>query len=162
MSFHELNIKSVRVADPPPSPAVIFPLVDAAEHGGDLVTAVTKIVRSLGFDSLMYGLSTEIRPGQDSYIYFFTTVSPLWVKRYHQAAYIEIDPRVEAVLASTLPYVWDQTTERGKSDRLDLFIQDAANHGICSGVSFILPDSNRASVMLALNSSLPIIDEQRR
>ncbi|HUH93028.1 MAG TPA: LuxR family transcriptional regulator [Casimicrobiaceae bacterium] len=162
MSFHELNIKSVRVADPPLSPAIISPLMDAAACGGDLVSAVTKIVTALGFDTVMYGLSTEVRPGHDSYIYFFTTVSQQWVKRYQQEAYIEVDPRVEAVLSSTLPYVWDQSIERGKSERLDKFIDDAATHGIRSGVSFILPDSRRASVMLALNSSMPRVNEQRR
>lgn len=162
MSFHELDLKGLHAASTPAVPAIISPLVDAAMHGGDLATVVTKIVRSLGFDTFMYGLSTEVRPGQDSYIYFFTTAPQEWVRCYSQAAYIEIDPRVEAVLTSTLPYVWDQSTERGKSDRVDRFINDAASHGICSGVSFILPDSNRASVMVALNSSLPIVDEQRR
>ncbi len=162
MSLHELNIRAVRMADSPPAPAIMAPLVDAAAQGGDLVTAVTKIVRSLGFDTFMYGLATEIRPNQDSYIYFFTTVPPEWPRRYQRAAYIEIDPRVEAVLSSTLPYVWDQSTHRGESERLDRFINEAASYGICSGVSFILPDSNRASVMLGLNSCLPIVDEQRR
>lgn len=162
MSFHELNLESVHVAAPPASPAVIWPLMDAATRGGDLIGAVKEIVTALGFDTLMYGLSTEIRPGHDSYIYFFTTASPQWVRRYQQEAYIEVDPRVEAALTSTLPYVWDQLTERGKSGRLDSFIDDAASHGICSGVSFILPDSRRASVMLALNSSISRLNEERR
>jgi LuxR family transcriptional regulator, activator of conjugal transfer of Ti plasmids len=162
MGFHELDIKSVHVAETLPAPAIISPLVEAATHGGDLVAAVTVIVRSLGFDTFMYGLSTVFRPGQDSYVYFFTTAPHEWVKRYYQAAYIEIDPRIEAAMESTLPYIWDQSTERGKSARLDRFIDDAASYGICSGVAFILPDSNRASVLLCLNSSLPLVDEERR
>jgi DNA-binding CsgD family transcriptional regulator len=162
VGFHELDIRAAHVVEAPPAPAVISPLVEAAMHGGDLVAAVTTSVRSLGFDTLMYGLSTVFRPGQDSYVYFFTTAPQEWVKHYYRAAYIEIDPRIEAAMGSTLPYIWDQSTERGKSERLDRFIDDAASYGICSGVAFILPDSNRASVLLCLNSSLPIVDEERR
>jgi len=162
MGLHELDIRRVRMAETPIAPPIMSALVEAAAHGGDLVSAVTTVVSSLGFDTFMYGLATEIRPAQDSYIYFFTTASRQWVKRYQEQAYIEIDPRVEAVLASTLPYVWDQSTHRGESERLDKFIDDAAGFGLCSGVSFILPDSNRASVMVCLNSRIPLIDEQRR
>jgi DNA-binding CsgD family transcriptional regulator len=162
MGFHELDIKTVHVAESPSTPAVISPLVEAATHGGDLVSAVTTIVRSLGFDTFMYGLSTVFRPGQDSYVYFFTNAPQEWVRRYYQAAYIEIDPRIDAAMESTLPYIWDQSTERGKSERLGMFINDAASCGICSGIAFILPDTQRASVLLCLNSSLPFVDEQRR
>src|SRR5438874_10245355 len=139
MALHKLDITAAHVTDPASAPEIMTPLVEAATHGGDLVSAVTKIVHTLGFDSFMYGLSTEIRPGQDSFVYFFTTASEEWVRRYSQAAYIEIDPRIEAIMVSTLPYVWDQSTERGKSERLDKFIDEAASYGIRSGVSFILP-----------------------
>ncbi len=162
MALHELNIDTVRVDTTASAPAVIAPLVAVAAHGGDLVSAVTTIVQSLGFDTFMYGLTTVFRPGHDSFVHIFTTVPKKWIQLYDQAAYIEIDPRLEAAVTCTLPYVWDQSTERGKSDRVDRFLDDAARYGICSGVSFLLPDSNRASVILCLNSSLPIADEQRR
>jgi len=152
MALHELDIKAVQVGKTPSAPAVIVPLVEAAAHGTDLVSAVTTIVRSLAFDTFMYGLTTVYRPGHDSFAYVFTTAPQEWVRLYDQAAYIEIDPRVDAAMACSLPYVWDQSTERGKSSRVDKFLDAAAKHGICSGVSFLLPDSNRASV----------IDEQRR
>jgi LuxR family transcriptional activator of conjugal transfer of Ti plasmids len=162
MTLHELDIRAVQVGESPSAPAVIAPLVEAATHGGDLVSAVTTIVRSLGFDTFMYGLTTVFRPGHDSFVYFFTTAPQGWVKLYDQAAYIEIDPRLEAATTCTLPYIWDQSTECGKSARVDRFIHDAASYGISSGVSFLLPDSNRASVILCLNSSRPVVDEQRR
>ena len=162
MSIRELDLNTARVAETANAPAVIAPLVDAATHGSDLVPAVTRIVRSLGFDTFMYGLSTVSRPGHDSSVYIFTTVPPEWVRRYDQEAYIEVDPRIEAAVASTLPHVWDQWTERGKSARRDQYLDDAARHGVCSGVSFRLPDTNRASVIFCLNSSLPVVDEQRR
>lgn len=162
MTFHELDIRAVRVNEDPSMPAVIAPLVEAANHGRDLVSAVTAIVQSLGFDTFMYGLTTVYRPGHDSFAYVFTTLPPEWVRYYDQSAYIEVDPRIEAAMASSLPYIWDRSTERGKSTRIDRFIDDAAGYGICSGVSFLLPDSNRASVILCLNSLLPVVDAQRR
>lgn len=117
---------------------MIAPLVDAATSGGDLVSAVTTVVNSLGFDTFMYGLTTVYRPGHDSFLHFFTTAPKEWVRRYNQAAYIEIDPRVEAAMASTLPYIWDQSTERHRSTKVDKFLDDAASQGIRSGVSFLL------------------------
>ncbi len=162
MALHKLDIKAAQIGENPLAPAVIAPLVEAAAHGTDLVDAVTKIVRALGFDTFMYGLTTVYRPGHDSFAYVFTTAPDQWVKRYDQAAYIEVDPRIEAAIASSLPYIWDQSTERGKSGRVDRFLDDAAKHGISSGVSFLLPDANRASVILSLNSTLPVVDEQRR
>lgn len=162
MALRELDIKGVRVGEDLSAPAVIAPLVKAAIHGRDLVPAVTAIVRSLGFDTFMYGLTTVYRPGHDSLAYVFTTAPQKWVRRYDHLAYIEVDPRIQAAIATSLPYIWDQSTERGKSPQVDRFIDDAARHGICSGVSFLLPDSDRAAVLLSLNSSLRAVDEQRR
>src|SRR4030095_2469712 len=162
MALHQLNINTARVAASSSAPAVIAPLLDAASKGSDLVSAVTTIVDSLGFDTFMYGLTTVFRPGHDSFVYLFTTAPQAWVQLYDQRSYIEIDPRIEAAVTSTLPHVWDQVTERGKSARVDKFLDDAASYGIASGVSFLLPDSNRASVILSLNSSIPKIDAERR
>jgi len=162
MSHHELDIKAAQVGASASAPAVIAPLLAAATHGSDLASAVTAIVQSLGFDNFMYGLTTVFRPTQDSLVYSYTTAPQDWIRLYHQAAYIEVDPRIEAAVTCTLPYLWDQSTERGKSPRVDRFLDDAARHGIRSGLSFLLPDSNRASVILCLNSSVPVVNEQRR
>ena len=160
--LHPLDINAPRVVDPGTVPAVIAPLLEAATRGGDVVSVVTTIIRSLGFDTITYGMSTVFRPGQDSVVYSFTTMSQEWVRLYHQEAYIEIDPRIEAAASSLLPYIWDQSTERGKSARVDEFLDNAARYGLCSGVSFLLPDRNRASVILCLNSTQTIVDAQRR
>src|SRR5262249_42553692 len=57
---------------------------------------------------------------------------------------------------------WDQQAMRGKSQRLDRFLDDACIYGICSGVSFVLPDRNQASVIMCFNSSIRIVDLPRR
>lgn len=162
MALHELDIKAARVGEDPSVPAIIAPLVEASNNRRDLVSAVSTIVQSLGFDTFMYGLTTVYRPGHDSLAYVFTTAPQKWVRRYDQSAYIEVDPRIQAAIASSLPYIWDQSTELGKSPGVDRFLEDAARYGICSGVSFLLPDADRASVILSLNSSVRVATEQRR
>jgi DNA-binding CsgD family transcriptional regulator len=162
MAFHQIDSRSVRVAGSRATPVLLAPLKDAAEQGRDLAPVVGTIVASLGFDSFMYGLSTEVRPGQDSLVFFFTNAPLGWIKCYNEKAYIEIDPRIEEGAACTLPYLWDQSTAKGKSERIDAFLQDAAGFGIRSGVSFILPDTRHSSVIMCLNCGVAVIDEERR
>ena len=161
MTVRELNLNHARIADKNAVPAVIAPLVKAAKEGCDLVAVVDAITKSLGFDIFMYGLSMSFRPGQDSLLYAFTTAPHEWAVRWDQAAYIEVDPRIQRAFESSLPFIWDQTTERGKSVRQDEFLDDADRFGIRSGVSFLLPDCNHASVIICFSSEIPRVDELR-
>ena len=162
MTVHQLNLNGVRVSSADSMPPIMTPLVEAAGQGRDLVSAVDRVVRSLGFTAFMYGASTTLRPDNDSLLYGFTTAPREWSLRWDQAAYIEVDPRIQRGFDSTLPFYWDQTTERGKSIREDQFLDDAAVHGIRSGVSFVLPDSDHASVIICFSSDEPEITAERR
>ena len=161
-TFHWLSLKGAQLQRELTTTGAIAPLVEAAAKNADLTPVVTSIVKSLGFDTFMYGLSTAQRPGQDSVMYTFTTAPREWAMRWDQAAYVEVDPRIQYAFESTLPFFWDQLGERGKSARLDQFLDDACTYGQCSGVSFVVPDRDLASVVIGFNSSRPIIDEQRR
>lgn len=161
-TFHWLKLEGVRLGGKSALPTIMAPLIDALAKNADLTPAVTSIVGSLGFDTFMYGLSTAHVPGQDSVMYTFTTVPREWAVRWDQSAYAEVDPRIQFGIDSTLPFFWDQLSERGKSARLDQFLDDACSYGLCSGVSFVLPDRTQASVIMCFNSSQPIIDDKRR
>ena len=161
-TFHWLSLDGVRVEDKGAAPAIIAPLIDAVARNVELTPVVTSIVKSLGFATFMYGLSTVRRPGQDSMMYTFTTVPREWGMRWDQAAYVEVDPRIQSGFENTLPFFWDQLSERGKSHRLDQFLDDACRYGLCSGISFILPDRDQASVIMCFSSAQPIIDHARR
>jgi DNA-binding CsgD family transcriptional regulator len=161
-TFHWLKLEGVRLGGKSVLPSVMAPLIDALATNADLTPAVTSIVKSLGFDTFMYGLSTAHVPGQDSVMYTFTTAPREWAIRWDQAAYAEVDPRIQFGVESTLPFFWDQLSERSKSPRLDQFLDDACSFGLCSGVSFLLPDRDQASVIMCFNSSQPIIDDPRR
>ena len=62
-TFHWLNLNGVHFDNKSVVPPLISPLVDAVARNADLVPAVDSIVKSLGFDTFMYGLSTAHVPG---------------------------------------------------------------------------------------------------
>src|SRR5438132_11627500 len=161
MAVPDLDLNRARVTDADAAPSVIAPLIEAAKEGRDLVSVVDAITKSIGFDIFMYGLSMTFRPGQDSLLYGFTTAPHEWAVRWDQAAYIEVDPRIQRAFESSLPFIWDQTTERGKSVRQDEFLVDADRFGLLSGVAFLLPDSNHASVIICFSSEVPCVDHSR-
>lgn len=143
-------------------PGVVAPLLAAADADTPLEPVVAALVRSLGFDSFMYGTSLTPRPGQEAICYVFTTLPREWVARYDQRAYIEVDPRVRYPLDNAIPMIWDQTSERGRSAATDAFLDDAMAHGIASGVVFAIHSAARGYVLVFFNSKSPHIDDVRR
>ena len=81
--------------------------------------------------------------------------------RYDQLAYIEIDPRILKTWESAIPLVWDSRSERGVDERTDAFLEDAARHGVASGVAIPIHDAKYQRIAVALNSANPIINERR-
>ena len=126
-------------------PPVLSPLVSAAERGEPLEPAVEAIVRVLGFDSFMYGTSLVTRPGHEETAYVFTTHPRDWVMWYDQQAYVEVDPRVKHIFDSAMPLIWDQESERGKDAATDAFLDDAAAHGVASGVAVAIYSARGAT-----------------
>lgn len=143
-------------------PRVLRPLIDAAERGEDLAPVVQAVTQSLGFDSFMFGISLSLRPNADSSSFVFTTLPSEWVRIWDERAYVEIDPRVQVGIESTLPHIWDQATYRGRSPQLDAFLDAAMGYGVASGVSVPIRDSRSRFAVCALNSRIPIVDEARR
>jgi len=143
-------------------PPILSPLIDAAKRGEPLEPVVAAIIRMFGFDTFMYATSLSPRRGQEAISYVFTTLPKDWVLRYDQQAYIEADPRVLYSFDSAIPFIWDQDSERGKSAASDAYLDDAAAHGVASGVSFVVYSPVGGHVLVAFNSARPKIDELRR
>ena len=61
-----------------------------------------------------------------------------------------------------MPSVWDQTTERGRSSRVDAFLAHAVAHSVSSDVAFGVHDSRAGLVAVAINSSHHKLSEVRR
>ena len=158
-----LRLTPIRVDRTKFLPPLLLELIAAAEAGGDLVPPLLAIVRKLGFDGFLYATASyHLRPNNDERIYYFTTLPREWVIRYDQQAYVECDPRVLYSFESALPLVWDQASERGRNPKTDAFLQDAAAHGVGSGVAFPVYAGYPARTLVSLSSAAPFIDDPRR
>ena len=144
-------------------PPILLPLVQAAARGDDIVPELQTLVRGFGFDSFMYATANyHLRPDNDERMYVFTTLPRDWVIRYDQCAYVECDPRVVASFDNALPLLWDQVSERNRNARTDAFLDDAAAHGVASGVAFPVYATYPSRNIVALNSPAPVIAKERR
>ena len=92
MALQPLELRSAPVPRTRPIPAVLMPLVEAADCGIDLLPTMRSIVESFGFDSFLYGLSTSPRPDKEAQLYVFTTLPLEWLTIYDHKAYVELDP----------------------------------------------------------------------
>lgn len=160
----DLNTITLRGVRAPQAdyPEIMAPLVRAAERGEPLEPILLQIAKSFGFDTFLYGLSTAVRPTVDSRLFVLTNMPIEWVILWDTKGYMEVDPRIQHILESTLPLLWDQPSMRGRSQRLDEFLDDAASYGARSGLAFKVDDAHHSTVLMAFNSHVPILDEVRR
>jgi DNA-binding CsgD family transcriptional regulator len=137
-------------------------LSSAAEAGQPLEPALHVILETFGFDGFMFSMSPNPRIDHESQIYAFTTSPSEWVVRYDEKAYVEIDPRILKTRDNPIPMIWDSRSERGKDNRTEAFLDDAAKHGVASGFAFEFRDSRYVRGLMSLSSANPVIDDNRR
>jgi len=137
-------------------------LSKAALKRQPLQPVMEQIVKELGFDSFMYGMSADPNPTRrDTRSYVWTTLPREWVKLYGERGYIEVDPRVTKTYNRNIPLVWDAAEFR--DDVLcRAFLNDAARYGVCSGVAVSFRDPDHGRVLVAINSCISPCDEARR
>ena len=98
----------------------------AAMKRQPLQPVMAEIVREMGFDSFMYGMSADPKPTRrDTRSYVWTTLPREWVELYGERGYIEVDPRVTRTYTRNLPYVWDSSEVSG-DPVCRAFLADAA------------------------------------
>jgi DNA-binding CsgD family transcriptional regulator len=137
-------------------------LSKAALKGRPLQPVMESIVKELGFDSFMYGMSADPSPTRrDTRSFVWTTLPREWVVLYGQRGYIEVDPRLTKTYNRNVPYVWDAADF--KDDPLcQAFLRDAERYGVCSGVAITFRDPDHGRVVVALNSRISPVDEARK
>jgi len=145
----------------PSIPALLAPLWLIACAGDALEPEIIRIVRSFGFDSFMYGMSTAPQPHRDSRSFVWTTLSREWVSIYDQKSYIEIDPRLTQTWRRVTPILWDRHSHDGDA-RVASFLNHAAQYGVGSGVAVPLRDPSHPLVVVALNSGQRELTALRR
>ena len=137
-------------------------LSKAALKRQPLQPVMEAIVKELGFDSFMYGMSADPNPTRrDTRSYVWTTLPREWVKLYGEKGYIEVDPRVTKTYNRNLPFVWD-AAEFAEDPLCRDFLTDAARYGVCSGVAVSFRDPDHGRVLVAINSKITPVDEVRR
>ena len=137
-------------------------LSEAALQRRPLQPVMDSIVRELGFDSFMYGMSADRNPTRrDTRSYVWTTLPREWVALYGERGYIEVDPRVTKTYNRNVPLVWDATEFTGDALCRD-FLRDAARFGVCSGVAISFRDPDHGRVLVAVDSRITPMDDARR
>lgn len=120
------------------------------------------IVRELGFDSFMYGMSADPSPTRrDTRLFVWTTLPREWVALYVERGYIEVDPRLTRTYNRNIPFVWDAAEFRDDPLCRD-FLSDAARFGVRSGVALSFRDLDHGRVVVAVNSRITPVDEERK
>jgi DNA-binding CsgD family transcriptional regulator len=148
-------------------PAIMEPMLQAAEANQDLVPPLKRIVQRLGFASFMYGLSTAILPRRDSQIYCFATLPREWILLYERENYIEIDPRITLAAKHSAPVPWDKAIALQNSPprhhpKILKFLGDAASYGIRSGIAWGVRNPQHHGVIIVLNSPEPTFGPAQR
>jgi len=134
----------------------------AALKGKPLQPVMESIVKELGFDSFLYGMSADPSPTRrDTRSFVWTTLPREWVLIYGQRGYIEVDPRLTKTYNRNVPYVWDAADFR--DDPLcAAFLRDAERFGVCSGVAISFRDPDHGRIVVALNSRITPVDDARK
>ena len=137
-------------------------LSKAALKRQPLQPVMESIVRELGFDSFMYGMSADPSPTRrDTRSFVWTTLPREWVMLYGERGYIEVDPRVTRTYNRNVPYVWE-AAEFSDDPLCQDFLRDAERFGVCSGVAISFRDPDHGRVLVAINSRIPLADNERR
>ena len=134
----------------------------AALRHEPLQPVMETIVRELGFDNFMYGMSADPNPTRrDTRTYVWTTLPREWVALYGERGYIEIDPRVTQTYHRNVPLVWD-AAEYQRDPVCRDFLRDAARFGVCSGVALSFRDPDHGRMLVAVSSRITPVDAARR
>ncbi|MFO1413663.1 MAG: LuxR family transcriptional regulator [Burkholderiales bacterium] len=145
------------VLPPDPTPGFLVPLRDAAIARGSVHDALAQVTVALGFEHFTYGTSSVPTPTRESRMYVWTNMPEAWVRRYDERAYFEVDPRVSEIVHAATPLVWDRHAFPETRKR-QAFFDDAAAHGLRSGVAVAVRDPSRALSAFYLSSGRERID----
>jgi LuxR family transcriptional regulator, quorum-sensing system regulator LasR len=140
----------------------VLELIEAKRRDAPLEPLMSRIMRELGFDSFMYGMSANAAPNsRDGRAFVWTTLPLRWVRRYGEKGYIEIDPRVSETYNRNVPLVWD-AADYADDARYEEFFRDAAGFGIRSGVAISFRDPDHGRIVCAFNSNVSPVTAERR
>lgn len=124
-----------------------------AKTAEDIHAACSVLCEHFGFDRFLYGArlpTSFIKP----YFIFISGYPTEWWTRYTEKGYIAIDPIVMHGVTHVTPISWDQVQPlEAENDQARLFMGEAREFGLNSGVSFPVHSAQGEFAMLNLSSS---------
>jgi DNA-binding CsgD family transcriptional regulator len=133
----------------------------AARNEGSLEQPLIEIVRTFGFESFTYGMSTAKTVQADTRFYHWTTSPRQWVVEYDRQSYVEIDPRVAHGWTDPTPIIWDRQIAHDRPG-VTAFLDHAAKYGIGSGICVFLRDAHYHRVIVTVDSPQRDLNDARR
>lgn len=101
---------------------------------GDMFrSALVRVGRKLGFESVLYGGQFAI-DGTQNTIRIESNYQSRWLETYHSENYFSLDPIVAHAMHSHVPILWSDTP--APSPAQQRFWEEAAGYGLVGGVSF--------------------------
>jgi DNA-binding CsgD family transcriptional regulator len=151
-------VASTPVANGSYLPAFVRSLL-GAKTGIQLVEVATQIIREIGFETLIYG---SVFPNQatDPTIVVATTISGKWMERYDRMHYFNVDPRFQICLHYVTPFLWD--SRKAFAPQASAFLEDAARHGMRSGITLPLRSPMGENAMFGVESPLSELPDDQR
>jgi LuxR family quorum-sensing system transcriptional regulator SolR len=126
----------------------------------DLLQGLATLASTLRFDGLSYLVLNECSSAS-SVSFHLSTAGPDWPARYAKRHYQAIDPRITGTRGRHVPIIWDAT--RDETDwRVRNFLDHAGRFRIRSGVAISLRDARVGRVVIAWDSAINAVDEERK
>lgn len=117
-----------------------------------LATEIGKVTRAVGGAHYLYGARIPM-PDGNTLQFIFSGYPEMWLRRYEENAYIEIDPVVEHCLErrSSLPLVWSDDLFDTPARRE--FWDDARGHGLASGMTVPIHGAHGEAALFSVANS---------
>lgn len=149
------TLRPPRPTAPASSIAVLVPDREAIARVDDPAAMVRRLARGLGFE----GISTFLL--RDAGPMLWSTWGESWQAAYRDAAWFDVDPRVEATALHGLPCLWDGGTivADGRRQR---FLDAAADAGIRSGLAIPIAHAQGRAIVAFDSSSSSVAPARRR
>ena len=150
------------VLSPEMVPAIVAPIVSAANDGTDLQKAIDDSIRSLGFEN--FAFARFQRRGETYHLdgRHWGSIPVEWDQTYRDRRLWRADPRYRSALRSAIPEVWERS-RYPETAKLTDFFDAAAKFNIGSGVCMVVNQPNPSLVeYFSVSSPATTLTPERR
>ena len=115
------------------APAIVWPLIEAIQNGGDVRQAAQEQVRGLGFEWFALLLANHAPSGMGGGQEILDGAPEGLLQAYRERNYHRIDRRYTAAARTALPQIWDQASFSGNvamSELYELLASFGCGHGV--------------------------------